>query len=161
MPSLSSLKLWSPCSCSDIPLSRLGAVLTHFDSPTSCCRLTAHFFPFGKGSSGELANWFLCGTEATLSFSAGPVCSSFSAQVCAILQAYCWSWQHQQVCYFSYLTLALSSPPYPLLHLFFYLKLSGRSGRNCLLSPVQSGYNGSQGTCFSWRMTQLMSWPNR
>ena len=34
----------------------------------------------------------------------------------------------------SYLTLALSSPPSPLLHLFFYLKLFGRSGRNCSLS---------------------------
>ena len=33
-----------------------------------------------------------------------------------------------------YLTLALSSPPCPLLHLFSYLKLCGRSGRNCLLS---------------------------
>ena len=32
-----------------------------------------------------------------------------------------------------YLTLVLSSPPYPLLHLFSYLKLCGRSGRNCLL----------------------------
>ena len=34
----------------------------------------------------------------------------------------------------SYLTLVLSSPPCPLLHLFSYLKLCGRSGRNCLLS---------------------------
>ena len=34
-----------------------------------------------------------------------------------------------------YLTLVLSSPPCPLLHLFSYLNLSGRSGRNCLLSP--------------------------
>ena len=31
---------------------------------------------------------------------------------------------------FSYLTLVFSSPPYPLLHLFFHLNLSGRSGRN-------------------------------
>ena len=35
---------------------------------------------------------------------------------------------------FSYLTLVLSSPPCPLLHLSYYLKLCGRSGRNCLLS---------------------------
>ena len=33
-----------------------------------------------------------------------------------------------------YLTLVLFSPPCPLLHLFSYLKLCGRSGRNCLLS---------------------------
>ena len=77
-------------------------------------------FSFGKGGSGVLANCFLCGTEATLSFSAGPVCSSFSAEDCAILHAVCWSRQHQQVCHFSSLLLlsdsrsvlaTLSSPP--------------------------------------------------
>ena len=36
-----------------------------------------------------------------------------------------------------YLTLALCSPPCPLLYFSFYLKLCGRSGRNCLHSaPV-------------------------
>ena len=77
-------------------------------------------FPLGKGGSGVLANCSLCGTEATLSFSEGPVCSSFSAEACAILHAICWSRQHQQVCYFSSLLLlsdsrsvlaTLSSPP--------------------------------------------------
>ena len=59
---------------------------------------------------------------------------------------------------FSHLTLALSLPPCPLLHLFFYFKLSGR---NCLLSPsVLSGYSGSLDTRFSQRMTRLMCWPN-
>ena len=81
-------------------------------------------FPFGKDSSGVLANCSLCGTEATLSFSAGPVCSSFSAEACAILHALCWSRQHQQVCHFSSLLLlsdsrsvlaTLSSPPFFLL----------------------------------------------
>ena len=66
----------------------------------------------------------LCGTKATLSFSAGPVCSSFSAEACAILHAICWSRQHQQVCHFSSLLLlsdprfvltTLSSPPSFLL----------------------------------------------
>ena len=51
-------------------------------------------FPFGKGGSGVLANCSLCGTETTLSFSAGPVCSSFSAETCATLHALCWSRQH-------------------------------------------------------------------
>ena len=61
----------------------------------------------------------------------------------------------------SYLTLVLSSPPYPLLHLSFYLNLSGRSGRNCLLSPpVLSGYNGSPDTRFFWATTRLISWPH-
>ena len=81
-------------------------------------------FPFDKGSSDILANCFLCGTEATLFFSAGPVCSSFSAKACAILHALCWSRQHQQVCHFSSLLLlsdsrsvltTLSSPPSFLL----------------------------------------------
>ena len=58
-------------------------------------------FPLGKGGSGVLANGSLCGTEATLSSSAGPVCSSFSAEACAILHALCWSRQHQQVCHLS------------------------------------------------------------
>ena len=38
------------------------------------------------------------------------------------------------VLFSSYLTLVLSSPPCPLLHLSCYLKLCGRSGRNYLLS---------------------------
>ena len=47
------------------------------------------------------------------------------------------------------------------LHLSFYLKLSARSGRNCLLSPpVLSGYNGSPDTRFSWGTTRLRSWPD-
>ena len=62
---------------------------------------------------------------------------------------------------FSYLTLALSSPSYPLLHLSFHLNLFGRSGRNCLLSlPVLLGYNGSPDTRFSRGTTRLMSLPD-
>ena len=77
-------------------------------------------FSFGKDGYDVLANCSLCHTETTLSFAAGPVCSSFSAEACAILQALCWSRQHQQVCHFSCLLLlsdshsvlaTLSSPP--------------------------------------------------
>ena len=58
-----------------------------------------------------------------------------------------------------YLTLVLFLPPCPFLHLSFYLKLCGRSGRNCLLSPfVLLGYNGSADTRFSRGTTRLMSW---
>ena len=61
----------------------------------------------------------------------------------------------------SYLTLVLSSLPFPLLHFSFYLKLFGRFDRNCLLSPpVLSGYNGSPDTRFSRGATRLMSWPD-
>ena len=60
-----------------------------------------------------------------------------------------------------YLTLVLSSPPCPLLHLSFHLKFCARSGRNCLLSPpVLSGYNGSLNTRFSRGMTRLTSLPD-
>ena len=63
--------------------------------------------------------------------------------------------------FFFYLTFALSSPPHPILHLFVYLNLTGRSCRKCLFSPpVLSGYNGSPVTCFSRVTTQLMSWPD-
>ena len=59
-----------------------------------------------------------------------------------------------------YPTLVLSSPPC-LLHLFYYLKLCGRSGRNCLLSPpVLSGYNESSDTRFSRGTTRLTSLPD-
>ena len=83
-----------PCSRSDPPLSRQSAALTHLDSlppPHVLVLWTDGFipFPFDKGGSGVLANCSLCGTEATLSFSAGSVCSSFSAEACAILHALC------------------------------------------------------------------------
>ena len=152
----------SPCFRSDPLLSRQGAALTHLDS------LQLHDlvlstdgsvpFPLGKNGSGILANCSLYGTEATLSFSAGPVCSSFFAEACAILHALCWSRQHQQVCHSTSLLSYLSSPHCPLLYLSFYLKLCGRSGRNCLLSPVLSDYNGSPDIRFSRGTTRLMSW---
>ena len=61
----------------------------------------------------------------------------------------------------SCLTLVLSSPPCPLLHLSSYLKPCGRSGRNCLLFlPVLLHYNGSPDIRFSRGTTRLMSWPD-
>ena len=120
--------LFSPCSRSDPSHSRQGAALAHLDSllPHDLVLWTDGSvpFPFGKGGFGILANCSLCGTEATLSFSAGPVCSSFSTDACAILHALCWSRQHHKVCHFSSLLLlsdsrsvlvTLSSPPSFLL----------------------------------------------
>ena len=66
-------------------------------------------FPFGKDGFGMLANCSLCGIEATLFFSAAPVCLNISARACAILHALCWSRQHQQVCHFSSLLLLSDS----------------------------------------------------
>ena len=105
--------LSSPCSRSDPPLTRQGAALAHLDSllPHDLVLWTDGFFPFpfGKGGSDVPANCSPCGTEATLSFSAGQVCSSFSAEASAILQALRWSRQHQQVCHFSFLLLLSDS----------------------------------------------------
>ena len=162
--------LSSTCPRSDPPLSRQGAALAHLDSlpPHDLVLWTdgSFPFPFGEGGSGVLVNCSLCGTEATLSFSAGPLFSSFSAEACAILHALCWSRQHNKsaisLLFSFYLTLVLFSPPCSLIHLFFYLKLSGRSGRNCLVSShVLSGYNGSLETRFSQGTKRLMSWPDR
>ena len=115
---------FSPCSRSDPPHSHQGAALTHLDSlpPHDLVLWTDGSvpFPFCKGGSGVLSKCSLCGTEATLSFSAGPVCSSFSGEACAILHVLCWSRQHHKVCHFSSLLLlsdsrsvlaTLSSPP--------------------------------------------------
>ena len=144
-----------------IPLSCLGAVLAHLDSlpPHDLVLRSDGFvpFPLAKGGSGVLAICSLSGTEATLSFSAGPVCSSFSAEACTILHALCWSRQHQQVCHFSS-SILLSFCP--LLCFSFYLKLCGRSGRNCHLSSILSGYNGSPDTRLSENdaADELASW---
>ena len=113
LPSLTvKSTLSTPCSRSDPPSHQSGA-LAHLDSlpPHDLVLWTDGSvpFPFGKGGSGVLANCSLCGTEATLSFSAGPVCLSFSAEACAILHALCWSRQHQQVCHFSFLLLLSDS----------------------------------------------------
>ena len=121
--------LSSPCSRSDPLLSRKDAALAHHDFlPSYDLMLWTDGsvpFPFGKGS-GVLANCSLCDTEATLSFSAGPVCSSFSAEACAILHALCCSppTPRSMPFHFSFLLLlsdsrsvltTLSSPPSFLL----------------------------------------------
>ena len=103
----------TPCSRSNPPLSRQGVALAQFDSllPHDLVLWTDGSVPFsfGKSGSGVLANCSLCSTEATLSFPADPVCSSFSTEACAILHALCWSRQHQQVCHFSSLLLLSDS----------------------------------------------------
>ena len=161
--------LSSPYSRSDPPHSRQGAALAHLDSlpPHDLVLWTDGSvpFPFGKGGSGVLANCSLCGTEATLSFSAGPVCSSFSAEACAILHALCWSQQHHKVCHFSSLLLlsdsrsvlaTLSFPPSFLLSQTLWQiwqELSFFSSCSIRLQWVP-GHSFLRGT------TQLMSLPD-
>ena len=106
--------LSTPCSRSDLPLSLakvwLSLTLTVFPLHDLVLWTDGSVpFRFGKGGSGVLANCSLYDTETTLSFSEGPVCSSFSAEACAILHALCWSRQHQQVCHFSSLLLLYDS----------------------------------------------------
>ena len=89
-----------------------------------CSRQTALFLFFiGKGVTGLFVNYFLCGTEATLSFLTGPVCSSFSVEACAILQDLYWSWQTPQVCHFSF-SLLLSNSRHPVLSSVFPFTLN-------------------------------------
>ena len=100
LPSLTvESTLSSSCSCSDPPPSRPPRLSPPHD--LVLWNDGSVPFPFGKGGSGVLANCSLCGTEATHFFSPDLVCSSFSAEACAILHALCWSRQHQQVCHFS------------------------------------------------------------
>ena len=122
------------------------------------------FFPFhfGKSGSSVLANCSLCGTEATLSFSAGSVCSVFPLQPARLRKLFADLGSSNKFATFllfsSYLTVVLSSSTCPLLRLSCNLNFSGSSGRNCLLSPpILSGYNGSPDTRFSQETTQLMS----
>ena len=91
----------SPCSRSDPPLSYQGATLAHLDSllPHD---LVLCSFSFWQGRLRRSSNCFLCGTRATLvSFSASPVCLTFSVETCAILYNLGWSRQHQQLFHFS------------------------------------------------------------
>ena len=156
--------LTSPCSRSDPPLSRQGAALAHLDSlplmiwyseqtalfllarvapaflPTALSVALRSLFPLQQAQYAQV-----------FSLKPAPFCTLFaglgSTNKSAISLLFC------------YLTLVLCSPPCPLLHLSSYLKLCGRSGTNCLLSPpALSDYNGSLDTCFSWGTTQLMSW---
>ena len=66
--------LSSPCSRSDLPLSRQGAALAHLNPlpPHDQVIWTDGSFLFPFGNSGSVA---LCGIKATLSFSTDPVCS--------------------------------------------------------------------------------------
>ena len=161
--------LSTPCSRSDPPHSRQGAALAHLDSiplMTWYSGQTALFlFHLARAAPAYLPT-ALCLTLGPLfSFrqaqfvsvfplKPAPFCTLFAGFGNIIKSAI-------SLLFFSCLTLALSSPPCPLLHLSCYLKLCGRSGRNCLLfPPVLSGYNGSPDTRFSRGTTQLMSLPD-
>ena len=90
-----------------------------------CFRLTALFlFLLARAVPAFLPTALSVALRHSFYFTTGPVCSSFSAETCAILHTLCWSRQHQQVCHFSFLLFlsdsrsvltTLSSPPSFLL----------------------------------------------
>ena len=88
---LVKMRLLSTCTLSLFTSLRFG-------------RIALFLFPVQK-SSGVLATRSFCGAEIYLSTLAGPVCKSFFAEACAILQAFRWSRQHEQICYISSLLL--------------------------------------------------------
>ena len=96
-------------------------------------------------------------------FSEGSVCLSFSLKPKLFCMLFAVSVAPTSLPFFfsSSPIFALSLPLCPFLRLSFYLKLSGITGRNSLLSPpMLSDYNGSPDTRFSWLTTGLMSRPH-
>ena len=101
----------TPCSRSDTPpltKVRLSPSLTLSPLMIGCSGQTALFLS-ARAALAYLPIALSVALRPLLSFSAGPVCSSFLAQACAILHAFCWSRQHQQVCHFSSLLLLSDS----------------------------------------------------
>ena len=158
--------LSSPCSSSDLPLSRQGAALAHLDSlPPHDLVLYIDGsvpFPFGNAATAYLPTVLSMVPRPLSPFqqtqyaqvfllNPAPFCMLFAGIDNANNSAI-------SLLFSSYVTLVLSSPSCPLRQPSFYLKLYGRFGRNCLLSPpVLSGYNGSPDTCFWQGTTRLMS----
>ena len=113
-PYHSVLSLWS----SSLAGVRLSPALALSSLVVWCSGRTALFLFLLAGAVPAFLPAAL--SVATLSFSVGPVCSSFSAEACAILCTLCWSGKRHGVCCFSSLLLlsgshsvlaALSSPP--------------------------------------------------
>ena len=157
--------LSSPCSHTDPPSLakvRLSPTLTLSPLMIWCFGLTALFlFLLARAAPAYLPTALSSALRSLF-----PFCQVQYAQVFALKPApFCTLFAGLggtnksaiSLLFSYYLTLVLSSPPCPLLHLSFYLKLCGRSGRNCPLSPVLSGYNGSQDTHFYRGTTRLMS----
>ena len=143
------LSLWSSPSFlyprSDLPRSRQGAALTYLGSlsPHDLVLWTDDSVPFsfGKGGSNVLAGCSLFVAprplfpfpqaqyaQASL-INPAPLCKLFAGFGSTNKST-------TSLLFSSYLTLVLSSPPYPLLHLFFHLIPSGRSGRNWLFQDL-------------------------
>ena len=158
--------LSTPCYRPNPPHSRQGAALAHLDSlPLMiwCSGQTALFyFLLARAAPAYLLTALLVLLRPLFFFQHAQYAQVFPpkpAPFCTLLAGL--GSTNKSVIFLpfsSYLTLVLSSPPCPLLHLSSFLKLSGR---NCLLFPsVLSHHNGSPDTRFSRGTTRLMSWPD-
>ena len=153
--------LSTPCSPSD-PL-----FLAHLDSlpPHDLVLWTDGCVPFGKGGSGVLPTAFSVALRPLFPFRQAQCVQVFSLKPVPFCMLFAGLGNTNKsaisLLFSYYLTLVLSSPPCSLLHLSSYLKLCGRFGRNCFLSPsVLPGCNGSPDTRFSRGTTRVMDWPD-
>ena len=161
--------LSSSCSRLDLPLSRQGATLAHLDSlPLTIwySEQTAMFlFLLARAAPTFLPTAFSVALMSLFPSQQAQYVKVFplkSAPFCPLFAGLGNTNKSAiSLLFSSCLTLVLSSLLCPLLRLFFYPKLCGRSGKNCLLSlPVLSGYNGSPVTRFSSGTARLMSLPD-
>ena len=159
----------SSCSRSDIPLSRQGAALAHPDSLLLMIwysgQTTLFLFLLTKAAPGSFPTALSVALRPLFPFQQAqyvPVFPLKPGSFCTLFAGLGSTKKSAIFLLFSYyLTLALSLPLCPLLHLSSYLKLCGRFGRNRLFSPpVLSGYHRSPDTRFSRETTWLMSWPD-
>ena len=150
------------CSCSDLPLSRQGATLTHLDflPPHDLLLLTDGSvpFPFGKGGSGLLANCLLfVALRPLFPFQQAQYVQVFLVKPAPFCKLFASLGSTSKSATSTPISLSFC-PRHPVLS---FLKLCGRSGRNCLISlPVLSGYNESPDTRFFRATTRLMIWPD-
>ena len=159
--------LSSPCSRFDPHLSRQGGAFTHLDSlpPHDLVLWTDGSFPFGKAAPASLPSALSVALRPLFRFQQAQYVRVFPlkpAPFCTLLAGLDSTNKSAIHLLFSYyLPLVLFSPPCPLLHLCFFLKLCDRSSRNCLPSlPVLSDYNGSPDTRFFRGTMRLMRWPD-
>ena len=146
----------TPCSRSDPPFSRQGAALAHLDSLPLMIwcfgQTTLFLFLLVRAAPAFLPTALSMALRPLFSFRQAQYAQVFllkPAPFCTLFAGLGSTNKSAISLLFSYyLTLVLSSIPCSLLHFSSYLKLCGRSGRNCLLSPVLSGYNGSPDTRF-------------
>ena len=154
------------CFCSDPPLSRQGATLAHLDFlPPYDLVLWIVPFSFGKDSLAYLPIALSAALRPLFLFQQAQYAKVFLLKPMAFCKLFTGLGSTNKsaisLLFSSYLTHVLSSSFSSLLRLPFYFKLSGRSGRNYLLSSsVLSGYNESPDIGFSRGITQLMSWPD-